>query len=110
MATLNDLESWKTLLNAATVRYHEPILEIAKTLEEEELFLTIGNAVAYLRRRETSTSYLNWMPKREQILIPPTVADLPSDNPRPILVEFFSGFTSFAKRINTPGTLVQGRN
>ena len=37
MATLKDLESWKTLLNATTIRNHEPILEIAKTLEEGEL-------------------------------------------------------------------------
>ena len=37
MAALKDLESWKTLLNAATIRNHEPILEIAKTLEEGEL-------------------------------------------------------------------------
>ena len=37
LATLKDLESWKTLLNAATIRNHEPILEIAKTLEEGEL-------------------------------------------------------------------------
>ena len=50
------------------------------------------------------------MPKREQIVTLPTVADLPSDNPRPILVEFISGFVSFAKRINTPGTLAQRRN
>ena len=50
--------------------------------------LTIGNAVAYSRWREILTSYLNWMPKREQIVTLPTVADLPSDNPRPILVEF----------------------
>ena len=37
LETLKDLESWKTLLNAATIRNHEPILEIAKTLEEGEL-------------------------------------------------------------------------
>ena len=50
------------------------------------------------------------MPKREQIVTLPTVADLPSDNPRPILVEFISGFVSFAKRINTPGTLAQRKS
>ena len=72
--------------------------------------LTIGNAVAYSRWREILTSYLNWMPKREKIVTLPTVADLPSDNPRPILVEFISGFVSFVKRINSPGTLAQGRN
>ena len=49
------------------------------------------------------------MPKKEQIVSPPTVADLPSDNPRLILVEFIREFVSFAKRINTPGTLAQGR-
>ena len=49
-AILKDLESWKTLLNAATIRNHKPILEIAQTLEEGELpKLTIGNAAAYLR-------------------------------------------------------------
>ena len=48
--------------------------------------LTIGNAVAYSRWREILTMHLNWMPKREQIITLPTVADLPSDNPRPILV------------------------
>ena len=37
LATLKNLESWKTILNAATIRNHEPILEIAKTLEEGEL-------------------------------------------------------------------------
>ena len=37
MAPLKDLESWKTLINAATIRNHEPILEIVKTLEEGEL-------------------------------------------------------------------------
>ena len=37
IGNLSDLESWKTLLNAATIRNHEPILEIAKTLEEGEL-------------------------------------------------------------------------
>ena len=31
---MKDLESWKTLLNAATIRNLEPILEIAKTQEE----------------------------------------------------------------------------
>lgn len=36
LATLKDLESWKTFSNAATIRNHEPILEIAKTLEEGE--------------------------------------------------------------------------
>ena len=30
--------------------------------------------------------------------------------PTPILVEFISGFVYFAKRINPPGTLAQGRN
>ena len=39
------------------------------------------------------------MPKREQIVTPLTVANLPSDNPRPILVEFIREFLSFAKRI-----------
>ena len=34
LAALKDLESWKTLLNAATIRNHEPILEISKTQEE----------------------------------------------------------------------------
>ena len=37
LATLKDLESWKTLLNAASIRNQEPILEIAKTLKEGEL-------------------------------------------------------------------------
>ena len=37
LAALKDLESWKTLLNAAPIRNHEPSLEIAKTLEEGEL-------------------------------------------------------------------------
>ena len=50
------------------------------------------------------------MPKREQIVTPPTVADLPSDNPRPILVEFLRGFVSFAKRTYTPETFAQGKN
>ena len=50
------------------------------------------------------------MPKREQIVTLPTVPDPPSDNPRPILVEFISGFVSFAKIINTPGTRAQRRN
>ena len=35
IGNLKDLESWKTLLNAATIRNHEPILEVAKTLEGE---------------------------------------------------------------------------
>ena len=82
-----------------------------KTKENYLKLLTIVNAVANLRWRETtSTSYLNWMAKREQVVTPPTVADLPYDNPRLILVEFISGFVSFAKRINTPVTLAQGRN
>ena len=85
----------------------------SQNLKKKENYLkllTIGNAVAYSPWREILTSYLNWMPKREQIVTLPTVADLPSDNPRPILVEFISGFVSFAKRIKTPGTLAQRRN
>ena len=86
----------------------QPFVTTSRFLRSQKLqkkdnylkLLTIGNTVAYLRGRETSTSYLNWMPKR---------ADIPSDSPRPILVEFISGFLSFAKRINTPGTLAQGR-
>ena len=38
------------------------------------------------------------MPRREQIVTPLTVADFPSDNPRPILVEFISGFVSFCEK------------
>ena len=37
LATLKDLESWKTLLNATTIRNYEPLLEIAKSLGEREL-------------------------------------------------------------------------
>ena len=37
LATSKGLDSWNTLLNAATIRNHEPILEIAQTLEEGEL-------------------------------------------------------------------------
>ena len=37
LATLKDLESWKTLLNDAIIRNHEQILDIAKTQEEGEL-------------------------------------------------------------------------
>ena len=112
---IGNLEGSRVLentLNAATIRNHEQILDIAKPQEEGELpkATYMSNAVAYSRWREILTSYLNWMPKREQIVTPPTVADLPSDNPRPILVEFISGFVSFAKRINTPGTLAQRRN
>ena len=34
---MKDLESWKTVLNAATIRNHEQILDIAKPQEEGEL-------------------------------------------------------------------------
>ena len=37
MVSLKDLESWKTLLNAAVIRNHEGILSIAKTLKEGEI-------------------------------------------------------------------------
>lgn len=37
MASLKDLDSWKTLLNAAVIRNHEGILDIAKTLKEGEV-------------------------------------------------------------------------
>ena len=37
IGNLEGLDSGKTLLNAGTIRNHEPILQIAKTLEEEEL-------------------------------------------------------------------------
>ena len=37
IGNLKGLESWKTILNAATIRNHESILEIAKTLQEGEL-------------------------------------------------------------------------
>ena len=50
------------------------------------------------------------MRKQEQIVPPPTVADLSSDNPRAIQVEFISGFVSFAKKINTLGILAEGKN
>ena len=79
----------------------EADLEIAKTLEEVEL-----PKVTYHRQCCSIFTLKRNLGK----LSPPTVANLPSDNPRPILVEFFSGFVPFAKRINTPGTLAQGRN
>ncbi|CAH3148276.1 unnamed protein product, partial [Porites evermanni] len=37
LVSLKDLESWKTLLNAAVIRNHEGILSIAKTLMEGEI-------------------------------------------------------------------------
>ena len=37
LVSLKDLESWKTLLNAAVIRSHEGILSIAKTLKEGEI-------------------------------------------------------------------------
>ena len=37
MASLKDLDSWKTLHNAAVIRNHEGILDIAKTLKEGEV-------------------------------------------------------------------------
>ena len=37
MVSLKDLESWKTLLNAAVIRNDEGILSIAKTFKEGEM-------------------------------------------------------------------------
>ena len=37
LISLKDLDSWKTLLDAAVTRNHEGILDIAKTLKEGEL-------------------------------------------------------------------------
>ncbi|XP_019613858.1 PREDICTED: uncharacterized protein LOC109461832 [Branchiostoma belcheri] len=37
LASLKDLDSWKTLLNAAVIRNHKGILDIAKTVKEGEL-------------------------------------------------------------------------
>ena len=37
MSSLKDLESWKSLLNAAVIRNHEEVLDIAKTLKEGEV-------------------------------------------------------------------------
>lgn len=36
LKTLKDLESWKTLLKAAKLRQHKPLLEIAENLSEED--------------------------------------------------------------------------
>ena len=79
----------------------------------QQLFVTTSRVLTSqnLNKKENYLKLLtSWMPKREQIVTLPTVADLSSDNPRPILVEFIIGFVFFAKRINTPGTLAQGRN
>ena len=37
LVSLKDLESWKTLLNAAVIRNYEGILSISKTLNEGEI-------------------------------------------------------------------------
>ena len=37
MSSLKELESWKSLLNAAVIRNHEEVLDVAETLKEGEV-------------------------------------------------------------------------
>ena len=49
LASLKDLKSWKTLLDAAAVRKHEGVLAISRTVREGEVPETIitGCAAAF---------------------------------------------------------------
>jgi len=44
-----DVDSWRSLLSAAIIRQHQPLLELAKTIGENEYPQSIitGNAAAY---------------------------------------------------------------